>query len=369
MTSKQKAAAKHGLFWIIFFLYEWLAFASLEQEACSGIITKPYEAEFYYSLVYVPVLAAVLYFTLYVLIEQLYVSGRYSLFFTLLTATLLAGTVIYRAITYTFLIPVYRPDLVGVYPLLFFPKMLVTFIDFTVMTGAGVAFYFVNKWNQQRQENQQLQLAKREAELELLQSQVEPHFIFNTLNNIYALSLKNSPQTPDMIYRLSSLLDYTLYDSKSGQVPLRNELDYINNYLNLQQIRYGTQLRMTLNADPVVDELVIAPLLLLPFVENCFKHGVCHQLTDHWIEINLSVKDNALQIRIENSKDADDEPATGRHGIGLRNVSGRLAILYRDQHTLVITNQPTVFTVQLTIALAALRRPVCQPVQTVLQHA
>lgn len=369
MTVRQKTVLKHGLFWVAFFLYEWLAFASLEEEACSGISSKPYEAEFYYSLVYVPILAGILYFTLYVLIEKLYVSGRYPLFFTLLVMTLLGATVIYRAITYTFLMPVYRPDLIGRYAMFFFPKMLVALIDFAVMTGAGVALYFVNKWNQQRQENQQLQLAKREAELELLQSQVEPHFIFNTLNNIYALSLKGSPQTPDMIYRLSSLLDYTLYDSKSGQVPLRNELDYINNYLNLQRIRYGTQLRMTLNADPIVDELVIAPLLLLPFVENCFKHGVCHQLTDNWIEIDLSVRADALRVCIRNSKEAEEQPPVGRRGIGLRNVRGRLAIIYPDQHGLSLTNEPTVFTVELTIALAALRRLANEPVAMGFHYA
>ena len=229
--------------------------------------------------------------------------------------------------------------------------------------------YFVNKWYQQRQLNQELQLVRREAELELLQSQVQPHFIFNTLNNIYTLSLKNSPQTPEMICRLSALLDYNLYDSKIGQVPVQHELDYINNYLALQKIRFGTDLRITLNAGPGVGGLQMAPMLLLPFVENCFKHGISQQLGDGWIEIDLSLTNDALHIRIENSKDAMDEPPTGKRGIGLQNARSRLAILYKDRHTLTITNEPTVFRVNLSIALAALQPAPAYPMHETFSYA
>ena len=359
MTGKQKTVAKHGLFWIAYFLYSWLAFGSLEQDNCFG--ANSYEAEFMYSLLYVPIVACAVYFTIYVLIEKYFIHQQYRLFYGLSVLSLITFGVVYRVISYQFLLPIYRPGLQLVTPMFFFPKILVCTIDFGTTVGAAVMLYFVNKWYQQRQLNQQLELANREAELELLQSQVQPHFLFNTLNNIYALSLKSSPQTPEMIYRLSSLLDYMLYDSKGRRVPLKNELDYINNYLNLQLIRYGTQLSMTLNADPAVSDLVIAPMLLLPFVENCFKHGVCQQLTDNWIRIDLAVRNDALQVRIQNSKDADDEPITGKRGIGLQNVRSRLAILYKDQHTLTITNEPTVFTIELTVALSALQPAAAQP--------
>lgn len=369
MTAKQKTIAKHGLFWTAFFLYEWLAYASILRESCSDVVGDPYEAEFCSALLYVPLLATTVYFTIYVLIERLLLTQKYRQFYVGLLISMVFFVLLDRTLTYTLIYPTYYPYIPNQFPLLFLPKLMTIAVDDYTIVGAAVMIYFVNKWNQERQINQQLQLAKREAELELLQSQVEPHFIFNTLNNIYALSLKNSPQTPDMIYRLSSLLDYTLYDSKSGQAPLRSELDYINNYLNLQQIRYGTQLEVTLNADPIVDELVVTPLLLLPFVENCFKHGVCQQLTDNWIRMDLSRQGDSLAILIQNSKDDDDEPTRRKSGIGLQNVRGRLAILYKDQHTLTITNEPTVFTVHLTIKLEALQRSVNQPATCLLQYA
>ncbi|MFD2571459.1 sensor histidine kinase [Spirosoma soli] len=366
MTVKQKTIAIHGLFWTAYFLYSWLAYASILNESCSEIVGDPYEAEFFTALICVPITAAAVYFTINFLIEKYLLARKHRSFYVGLALGLIGFVLLDRVLIYTLIYPTYYPYIPAQFPLLFLPKLITLAVDQFTIVGAAVMIYFANKWNQQRQVNQQLQLAKREAELELLQSQVQPHFIFNTLNNIYALSLKNSPQTPDMIYRLSSLLDYMLYDSKSGRVSLRSELDYINNYLNLQQIRYGTQLSLTLNADPAVYDFVIAPLLLLPFVENCFKHGVCQQLANNWIEIDLALKDDTLRIRIRNSKDADDEPTTGKGGIGLQNVRSRLAILYKDQHRLVITNEPTVFTIDLTIALSAL---MCDTVPETLVYA
>ena len=355
MTTRQKTVAEHGLLWLAYFLYSWLAYASLVSESCSETVTDPYEAQFFCALISVSLAVGATYFTIYGLLERYLLAGQQRAFYLGLLGSTIGFVLIQRVLTYFLYYPVYYPSVPTQFPLLFFPKLLTMAVELYTVVGAGVMLYFGNKWYQQRQLNQELQLVRREAELELLQSQVQPHFIFNTLNNIYTLSLKNSPQTPDMIYRLSALLDYNLYDSKSGQVPVQHELDYINHYLALQKIRFGPDLRMTLSAGPGVGELQIAPMLLLPFVENCFKQGVSQQLGNGWIGIDLSLTDDALHIRIENSKDAADEPPTGKQGIGLQNVRSRLAILYKDRHTLTITNKPTVFTVHVTIARAALQ--------------
>jgi sensor histidine kinase YesM len=354
MTIRQKTVAKHGLFWLVYFLYSWLTNARIVRETCS-LVTEPYEAEFFRALLCVSLVMGATYFTIYGLLERYLLTGQRRAFYIGLLSSILVFVLLQRLITYYLFYPVYYPTVPIKFPLLFIPKLLTIAVELYTVVGAGIMLYFVNKWYQQQQLNQTLQLVRREAELELLQSQVQPHFIFNTLNNIYTLSLKNSPQTPEMIYRLSALLDYTLYDSKSGQVPLQEELNYINNYLALQKIRFGPELRLTLNAEPGVADLYMAPMLLLPFVENCFTHGVSQQLTNGWIEIDLRLTDNALHIRIENSKEANNEPPAGNHGIGLQNVRSRLAILYNDQHTLTIRNEPTVFTVHLLIDLSALQ--------------
>jgi sensor histidine kinase YesM len=354
MTIRPNTVAKHGLCWLIFFLYTWQINARIVQDTCS-LVTKPYEAEFFRALIYVTLVIGATYFTIYGLLERYLLTGQRWRFYLSLLGSMLGIVLLQRVITYYLFYPVYYPTVPIKFPLLFVPKLSTIAIELYTVVGVGVMLYFVTKWYQQQQLNQELQLVRREAELELLQSQVQPHFIFNTLNNIYTLSLKNSPQTPEMIYRLSALLDYTLYDSKRIQVPLQEELEYINNYLALQKIRFGNKLRLTLNVDPAVSDLYMAPMLLLPFVENCFKHGVSQQLTNSWISIDLKLTNNALQIRIENSKDETIELPVGNHGIGLQNVRSRLAILYKDQHILTITNEPTCFKVHVLISVQTLQ--------------
>ena len=211
-------------------------------------------------------------------------------------------------------------------------------------------------YDRQKRLTQQLQLDKREAELELLKSQVQPHFIFNTLNNIYALSVKNSPQTSEMIYRLSSLLDYMLYDSQQAHIPLKHELEYISNFINLQQIRYGSQLNVRFALADTPDELYIAPLLLLPFIENSFKHGVSQQLAGSWIDVTTRQESDELVVAIANSC-ADVRPLSDKSGIGLQNVRRRLELLYKGNYALTIQPEPTAFRVTLRLRLAALQNP------------
>ena len=171
------------------------------------------------------------------------------------------------------------------------------------------------------------------AQLELLKNQVQPHFIFNTLNNIYSLSLKNNPRTSDLIYRLSSLLSYMLYDSRQEFIPVSKEMEYIHNYIELEKIRYGERLDVAVNCFDSVDQFTIPPLLILPLVENSFKHGVSNDVGNSWIRIDLSVKDDWLTVKIENSRIADSCNGHAVYkGIGMENVKKRLEIIYPERH-------------------------------------
>jgi len=198
----------------------------------------------------------------------------------------------------------------------------------------------------------QLLKEKTEAELEMLRSQINPHFLFNTLNNIYTLSLKKSDQTPDVVLKLSEMLDYLLYECNSTKVPVKKEIKLIENYLYLQQLRYGNRLKINFKMDAHVTDQQIAPMLLLPFIENCFKHGVGKHRNEAWIDINLSMKDNNLVFSVSNSQ-ADGKPAAeinASGGIGLANVRKRLGLIYPDNFDLNIHELDKAYQVELKIS-------------------
>jgi LytS/YehU family sensor histidine kinase len=149
------------------------------------------------------------------------------------------------------------------------------------------------------------------------------------------LSLKNSPQTSEMIYRLSALLSYMLYDSKRQFIEVEKEVDYIKNYINLEKIRYGERLDVQLTVFNNRQTLYVPPLLFLPLVENAFKHGVSNAVDDSWVHIDVSLKKKTLIFKIENSISSDKYESNGfGNGLGLENLRRRLDILYPNRHEL-----------------------------------
>jgi sensor histidine kinase YesM len=202
-------------------------------------------------------------------------------------------------------------------------------------------------------ENQNLLLLreKTEAELELLRSQINPHFLFNTLNSIYTLSMKKSDQAPEVVLKLSEMLDYLLYETSAPRVHLNKELQLIRNYIYLQKIRFYKQEPAILKIKSDTGTYFIAPMLLLPFVENAFKHGP-GMTKNADISINIEIRDNKLQFRTKNSI-APDTKKHGRErgGIGLSNVKKRLDIQYPEQYTLQMESDEKTFRVFLALPL------------------
>ena len=190
---------------------------------------------------------------------------------------------------------------------------------------------------------------KAVAQLELLKSQVHPHFIFNTLNNLYALSLHQDPRTPDLIHRLSSLLSYMLYESKDAVIPMAKEVEYVLNYVELQKIRYSDRLDVSINIFGSLDRFYVTPLILLPLVENCFKHGVSNEADRCWIRMDLSRSDDWLIVKLENSRGTNGHALADTGGIGLANVRRRLEILYPEQHELKTLSEDQSFLAVLKI--------------------
>jgi len=197
----------------------------------------------------------------------------------------------------------------------------------------------------------QLMKEKTQAELEMLRSQINPHFLFNTLNNIYTLSLKKSEQTPEAVLKLSEMLDYLLYDCNSNKVPLKKEIILIENYLYLQQLRYSNRLKINFKKDNHITDQQIAPMLLLPFIENSFKHGVGKHRNNARIDINLSVNAKGLLFLVSNSQ-ANIKPTSeinSSGGIGLTNVQKRLGLIYPEHYTLNIRDLEKIYEIELTL--------------------
>ena len=190
------------------------------------------------------------------------------------------------------------------------------------------------------------------AELQLLKAQVHPHFLFNTLNNIYSFALTKSPKTGGLVLKLSDTIRYMLNECEAELVPLEKELKMIEDYIGLEKVRYGSRLNMEVTIKGNYQNKFIAPLLLIPFVENSFKHGASKILKHPWIKMDIEVKEDSLLFNLTNSKPLKTNAVNSNNGIGLKNVQKRLELLYPRQYELKINSTDDVYSVQMEIPLS-----------------
>jgi LytS/YehU family sensor histidine kinase len=219
-----------------------------------------------------------------------------------------------------------------------------SYIVMNLMAGYGSMIVLFKYWAKKQKDFLYAEKEKVNAELQLLKAQVHPHFLFNTLNNIYSFSLQNSSETPQMIVKLSSLLSYMLYDCKSNEVLLEREIEIMKNYIELEKERYE---RLDFEGD--IKDQWIAPLLLLPFLENAFKHGTSEQLEKSWLSMEIYVNQNIFRCKIVNSKDENALPS--KNGIGVDNVRKRLNHIYPGKHDLKLNDEGDFFVVSLILEL------------------
>ena len=193
---------------------------------------------------------------------------------------------------------------------------------------------------------------KTEIELKALKAQINPHFFFNTLNNIYSMALDKNERLPNTILQLSDLMRYFLYESKDNFIPLEKELAVVNNYIALQKIRSDALLDLEMKSSGEINGQQIAPLLLITFLENAFKHGAKGKTEKAFIRIKTEIEKNRFIFSIENNKGVIDEIKTGdRGGLGLENVQRQLELLYPKKHVLTINNRKDSFAVLLQLDL------------------
>ncbi len=276
------------------------------------------------------------YFTAYFLLPKYFLKKKYSTFIILLLITTTIGAFSIRAIEFYWSGPLFLPFDVG--DVLCTYKMFYKVLDNVYIASLVVIIKLMQQFIQKEKVNQNLSRQKLQAELQLLKNQLQPHFLFNTLNNLYGLVLTKDELAGDAVLKLSSLLSYMLYESEEQYISLRKEIKHLNEYIELEKMRYGD--RLTLEFEEVItdDQILVAPLLLIAFLENSFKHGPSSTEKKAWIKILIRGDERNLYFQVENSIEAEVEQKSSRtySGIGLKNVKKRLELLYPGRHELEI---------------------------------
>jgi sensor histidine kinase YesM len=237
------------------------------------------------------------------------------------------------------------------------PNLMWNLLSFLALSVAlGALIKVVRAFAEQELTEAKTAAAHSESELRVLQSQLSPHFLFNTLNNMYGLSLTQHEKIPPLLLRLSDLLRYSVYGSNEIFVPLKNEVDHINNYIEFEKIRLGE--RLVLQTDitiPADDDAAIAPMLLIVFIENAFKHSKNTADEKIYIEIVLRTWNDLVLFLVKNSRGKEDRTFDKNSGFGLENVKKRLELLYPDEHKIEITKDDSSYSVMLHVKKKTLK--------------
>lgn len=296
--------------------------------------------DFFYALLFHIPLFFLVYMNLAVLIPKFLQRGKY-VSYALLAIILVNASYGLHELTFEFLLPLLPTE----YYMVSFTEYEVLVTIFLIYLVLTTLLKLSKSWYQlQRVEKEKLSI-----ELNSLKSQVNPHFLFNSLNSIYSLALSKSDQTAETVLELSNLLRYMLYEVGDDKVELSKELEMLENYIELQKLRadQSTNITFSISGDP--SQIEIAPLLFFPLVENSFKHGVKGVSNAAYVDIQLDLS-RGIEFVIRNNKGQVDDMEQGKYGgIGLENVKRRLALIYPEQHSFQVIDTETDFEVKLTI--------------------
>ncbi len=343
MQLRIKHITYHILFWVVvtasFTISEW------------GYMHS-FKGALIYELLVLPSRFIAVYINWFILIPMFLYKNKLLPYFTILILLLLVIAVGHRYFVLYWGFPKFFPQwLVGqkIEPLAF-SKIIQVVLIIISPVAFTTGFKLFMDWYKQRRETEVLKQEKTNAELKFLRSQTNPHFLFNTLNSIYGLALEKSEKTPSLILKLSDILSYTLYESNTKLVLLTKELKLIENIIALEKERYEKRVVIDFEVSGETEGIKIPPLILVPFIENAFKHGLKNEVKKGWIKVNIEVNNNELSFKAENSiSTQEEENACG--GLGLQNICRRLDLLYGENKKLIIDKTNDAFRVDLTIKL------------------
>jgi LytS/YehU family sensor histidine kinase len=210
---------------------------------------------------------------------------------------------------------------------------------------------FAEDWFELEARRKEIEHEKLAAELNFLKAQINPHFLFNTLNNLYYLAYSKSENTAEVVAKLSQMMRYMIYDSNHPNVLLSKEIEYMQNYISLERLRLNDQIPIKFEVIGNAENLRITPLIFITFLENAFKHGVSNSNPKAWVNVTIQLQDKQCVYTVENSL-VEKPESSEKSGIGLQNVKRRLDLSYPNQYKLITENKKDVYLVQLTLTLS-----------------
>jgi two-component system LytT family sensor kinase len=336
-------SALHILFWCaVLFFYSYLF----------AIGSSNYNDVFAFSLFLMPITIATTYVSIYKLIPEYFITKQYFRFvlyslYTLVISSYLVIVSIFFSLIYLsgFEYSQMNPATKNILLVLSAVYLVVFIVSAFKLLKLNLKQSKITGELETKILEAQLKL--KEQELNYLKMQIHPHFLFNTLNTMYGFALKKADDTPEMILKLSNLLDYLLYQVDKLLVPLTEEINHIKDYISLEQMRFNETLNIDFSESNCNETIEIAPMLFLPFIENSFKHGKIKDGKLH-IEISFKYENNTILFNVKNS---NSEGTTKNSGIGLENIKKRLELLYKNQYDLTISDNDSYFKVELKLAL------------------
>ena len=330
----------HFIFWASYFTLNFIRWGS-------------YFDDYWYSLksnlVEFPLHILLVYFTIYFLVPKFILNKKYALFFIFFTTALAILYITRTSFNYFLVTKNIWPEAEGVKNSFQFNHILAVTLGEVYVVAFAAAIKLTVEWIYQKQKAENLKKLQLRTELNFLKSQIQPHFFFNTLNNLYALTLEKSDIAPSVVLKLSDIMQYVLYDVKEPLIALTTEIKYIQNYLDLEEMRHGNSIKIKVAIQGDISDIMLPPLLFLPFIENCFKHGMKgnDQLK---VKIGFKIVENKKLI-FTTENNFRQSTTTTKHGIGNPNVKRRLELLYQESFQLKSKITKDIYKVKMSIPI------------------
>lgn len=324
-TSYRIPLKYHFIFWISYFLFNVIRWGSYYQD---------YWYSFKSNLVTFTMSMILVYINIYVLFPRFVLKKSYAKYLLSFLLVLCVFYVVRTELIYWLINENVWPESDTPQKAYSFNHILVVFLYGIYDVALVTTIKLTADWVFEKKRSERLLEVQLRTELNFLKSQIQPHFFFNTLNNLYALSIEKSEKAPEMILKLSEIMEYVLYDAKEPKISLLKEINYIHNYLELEELRFGNSVKYKLDIVGNIDDVFVPPLLFLPFIENCFKHGT-KENDSMKVEINFEKIKEQLIFSVKNNFNGQSEIIDkGKHGIGILNVKRRLKLLYNENYKL-----------------------------------
>ncbi len=339
MRYLKRPVVYHTLFWVCYFLFNVLRWGSYHNDYLYALKAN---------LIEFPMHMALAYWNIYYLIPKL-LPKRYLSYILMIVAGVAAAVAMRLILENTFQVFPADPPAIG------YPYILELTIGEIYVQAFIAMFKFLLDWGKNQKRTRELEKQSFETELAFLRSQIQPHFFFNTLNNLYSLTLDKSDLAPETVLKLSELMSYVIYEGKQKKVHVSKEAQYIQNYLDLERLRFGDKLHTEFRVTGDMKNQKITPLLLLPFIENSFKHGAMDSMKRIEVSIKLSLEEHFLTFTVQNMKSdkldarSNTYQHIGHNGVGVENIKRRLKLIYGEDYHLTILDEAQKYTVTLKI--------------------